>query len=162
MRKTLKFALILSGLMFSGLPLAAQACPNPDMASFTQLTESGVSLRRGKSVRMTAGGMRPLGDCPQASVARGSDSHFTDAPTFELNLVGMMGLALQMSADTGCARDMLVQTADGSWYYRGPGLNGFMPPMMLSNPGTGALKVWIGTQDDRSCRVRMEFLTLLR
>ncbi|MBS1303610.1 hypothetical protein [Loktanella sp. SALINAS62] len=155
------FAAMMCGAAVA-LPLSAAACPNPEHSSVVRFTESGVNLRRGKIVRLNAGGTSTLAECPQAGVVRDNDAYFTDAPSLELELVGMMGLGLQITPDQGCANSILVLTPDGQWYNRGPGLNGYLPALMLSRPGTGELKVWVGTKSPERCRLRMEVLTIRR
>ena len=154
------FALILG--LTSGLPDSAVACPNPDAPATTLLRETGVALRRGRAVRVLAAGGTPLEDCPQAERARGSSAGFPVAPTLRLDLAGMIGLGLELRPDMGCARELLVMTRDGTWYHRGPGLTGGLPPMVISQVGSGQLYVWIGTEPGDSCRTRLDVLTITR
>ena len=154
---------VVLGLMAGlGLPAAAVACPNPDAPATTVLRETGVGLRRGRMVRVLVSGIAPLSDCPQAERARDSSASFPISPTLRLDLSGMIGLGVELRPEMACAREMVVMTRDGTWYHRGPGLTGGLPPMVISQVGSGSLLVWIGTGANESCRMRLDVLTITR
>ena len=138
---------------------AVLACPNPDLGAFTQLRSNGASLRMGQSRRATGGGAVTLDACPGVALRDVPPMMFSDAPSMTADLSGMLGLAMEIKADGPCAAGLLVRTTKGEWYYddggRGPGL----PWMMLRQPGTGQLQIWIGTPDGEVCRTRINLMT---
>ena len=160
MLSRLQFILLLLLLGMSLAPMSARACPNPDAAAGSLLRETGVGLRWGTSVRVLAAGDQPLTDCPQVGVARQTSATFTTAPTLQLELAGMIGLGIELRAVRGCAREFLIQTADGTWYHRGPGMTGMVPPVVISKVGNGPLRLWVGTAPEDRCRMRIEVSTV--
>jgi hypothetical protein len=84
---------------------------------------------------------------------------FNDAPSFTADLSGMIGLAMEIRADSDCATGMLVRTADGHWYYDDSGQGTGQPQLILRRPGRGEIMVWVGTPDGEQCRARLNLST---
>lgn len=158
MRFRLLHLVCLSVLL--ALPVAgAAACPNPDLNATVQLRTNGASLRMGQMRRATAGGPHQLDGCPALGLGEVPEMFFSDAPSMSADLGGMMGLAMEISAEGACATGLLIRTADGNWYYddsgRGPGL----PRIMLRSPGRGMMRFWVGTPDGAACRATIRLAT---
>ncbi|RYH03392.1 hypothetical protein EU805_06620 [Salipiger sp. IMCC34102] len=157
-RKYLKAVCVL--VVLGAVPTLAGACPNPDAAANSMLSETGVGLRWGSSVRVLAGGEATLESCPQVEIAHETSAHFSTQPALELSLAGMIGLGIELKPVRGCAREFLILSSDGNWYHRGPGLNGMVPPVVLSAVRDGPVRLWIGTAPGDQCRMRIQVSTV--
>ncbi len=139
----------------------AMACPNPDLNAATTVQTNGATLRLGLNRRTTAGGTATLAACPHVTADVPGDvaMMFNAVPALSADVGGMMGMAMEISADANCATALLVRTASGDWYYddRGRGIG--MPRIMMRSPGAGQLQVWIGTTDGSVCRARVNMMT---
>jgi hypothetical protein len=137
----------------------AVACPNPDMAATRQISSNGASLRLGQNRRIFAGGKAELIGCDYLGLPQVPPMMFNDAPSFTADLSGMIGLAMEIRADSDCATGMLVRTADGHWYYDDSGQGTGQPQLILRRPGRGEIMVWVGTPDGEQCRARLNLST---
>ena len=158
MRSRRLFAmLVLAATSSTALP--AVACPNPDMNAMAQLRSNGASLRMGQSRRATGGGNAMLDGCDGVTLEAVPPMMFSDAPSMTADLSGMLGLAMEIRADGNCATGLLIRTAAGDWFYDDSGRGAGLPRLMLRNPGTGRMQIWIGTPDGAVCRTRVNLMT---
>lgn len=152
--------MICVGAAFLALPvLAAEACPNPDIAANRLLRSNGVSLRMGQTRRVQAGGTETLEGCADLGLGAVPAAMFNDAPSMTAELIGMMGLAIEISSVSTCATALLVRTQDGAWYFDDKGQGAGLPRLVLRRPGTGTLSIWVGTPEGKSCRSQVSLVT---
>ena len=148
---------VLAAMWSTGSPVAA--CPNPDMNATAQMRSNGASLRMGQSRRATGGGNASLEGCGGVTLDSVPPMMFSDAPSMTADLSGMLGLAMEITADGNCAAGLLIRTAAGDWFYDDSGRGAGLPRVMLRRPGTGRMQIWIGTPDGAVCRTRVNLMT---
>ena len=151
--------LLCCHLALSLLGHGASACPNPDLNAAVQVRSNGAALRMGLSRRVWAGGTASLADCGQVGMTESGAMTFPDAPSFSANLGGMLGLAIEIDADSRCPVGLLVQTADGTFYFDADGGGPGQPRMILRHPGRGTMLIWVGTADPQPCRTTLRLTT---
>ncbi|WP_386681356.1 hypothetical protein [Loktanella sp. R86503] len=147
---------VLAATQFAG---SAIACPNPDMAAARQISSNGAALRLGQSRRVFAGGKAGLDGCAHIALPHIPTAQFNDAPGFSADLSGMIGLAMEIRAESDCATALLVRTDGGHWYFDDHGRGAGQPRLILRRPGSGEITVWLGTPDGRQCRARLNLQT---
>ncbi len=86
---------------------------------------------------------------------------FTPAPQFSFNLSQMQGYRLEMQVTASCDTVMLVNSADGTWYFDDDS-NGNLNPLVNivgESSLNGRVDVWLGTYNGVSCPASLELET---
>lgn len=151
-------ALILSLLACAGAG-AAMACPNPAIGAFNRMDANGATLRLGDSRRVDAGGTTDLAACDMGFGAA-APGLFNTVPSLTADLAGMRGLAIEIAVVSRCATSLLVRTADNRWFHDSDGQGPGRPRLLLTQPPSGVLSVWVGTPDGQTCTARITLQTM--
>ena len=155
----LRSCILFAGLWFVVAADAVMACPDPNLNAAAQMRSNGAALRLGQSRRAVAGGTVPLAGCPGVPLEEVPSAMFLSPPSLSANLGGMLGLAIEISVDAPCATALLVRTAAGEWYHDDRGQGPGKPRIILRHPGSGTLRLWLGTSDGAPCTARVQLVT---
>ena len=134
---------------------AAMACPDYNQYGATY-SYSGDDLWTPTSFGVTAGGGNSMTSCGHS----GGEGYFTSAPDFTFDLSRMAGYRLAIRVVSACDAALLVNTANASWYYDDDSNGNLDPAIILNNPGSGYLDVWVGTFDGAYCNATLTLETL--
>lgn len=148
--------------LFSGIALmltagAADACP--DAAAWGQrFNVSGPDLYTPRTVDVVAGGQHNLASCNlNAANWSGSMSGYViGSPDFSITVDKLAGYDLEFRVDSACDSVLLVNTANGTWFYDDD--NNGNSDAKVRLPATqidGVYDVWIGTFDGGQCNARL-------
>lgn len=126
---------------------AALACPNYQLsAGSLSYDASQISAPQGFAV--AAGGEFTLDQCGLGSLGYGQ---FRAAPDLTLNLTSMAGRELDVYATSSCDPAILVNDANGQWYFNDD-RNGLQPGLTLpAGAADGRVDVWLGTFAGNGC-----------
>ncbi|SEM44651.1 non-specific serine/threonine protein kinase [Loktanella fryxellensis] len=152
-------AVLFLGVTLCAWSGAAVACPNPAIGAFSRLDANGATLRLGDSRRVDAGGDTDLAGCAMGLDAP-VDGRFNTVPSLTADLAGMTGLAIEIAVVSRCATALLVRTADNRWFHDSDGQGPGRPRLLLTQPSSGTLSVWVGTPDGQTCTARVTLQTM--
>ncbi len=146
------FKTLISAAFLVGTATLAQACPDYGQSGAT-FSYSGGDLYSARSFSVTAGGGNNLNNC-----GFNGAGYVTTAPDFTFNLSGMGAYSLVISVNSNCDAMLLVNDANGSWYYDDDS-NGNSDPRLQLNGMDGWLDVWVGTYNGSSCAANLSLET---
>jgi hypothetical protein len=151
----LKGLLIMRTLLAPAIGLAclggaAAACPDPALSS------GGLPVAAGDPVQSfsaMAGGEQTLEACGLGMIGWGQ---FRSAPDFSFDVSGMAGREAVFSVDSACDPALLINGADGQWYFNDDA-DGLNPALTLGDTALeGRVDVWVGTYAGGGCQVQMQ------
>ena len=134
--------------------VTADACPT-FAKSGTYLSFTGDQLYSPQSYSTMATGGAMLSNCGISGAGSVSAS-----PQYTLNLSGMQGYDLEIQVNSSCDATLLVNSANGIWYFDDDS-NGNLDPMLRisgSDALNGQVDVWVGTLGS-NCSATIEFET---
>lgn len=144
---------LIAGAFLVALPLSAMAdCPVVSMSG-QQLSLTSESVYAPQTMAVVAGGGLDLSQCG-AVPGNGyivPESDFTVA----YDALGM-GRALELRVDGACDTVLLVNAADGQWYFSDDDA-GMNPRIRIENAGSGQYDVWVGTFGSETCDATITF-----
>ncbi|MEO1639764.1 MAG: hypothetical protein AAFU41_11020 [Pseudomonadota bacterium] len=146
-----------------GLTIAAQACPDFNLAPQAAYQATGKQLYSPRGFDVIAGGNNYVWDC--RNVQPGTDTgagYFPSAPDFSFSLSGMGAYQLVVSVVSECDAALLINTASANWYYDDDDNGNLDPRIVLTRPADGRIDVWIGTYDGEYCNAQLQLETFDR
>lgn len=144
---------MIAALVVALTTCAAQACPDYQLSG-SELYYSGAELYQPKSFGVIAGGSQNLSKCrfPGLGTPTG---YVAPAPDFELYYTKTQGYELEISILSECDSVLLINTANGNWYYDDDDAGAGDALIHLSNPSEGWYDIWIGTYGAANCDAQM-------
>lgn len=137
---------LASAFLLAALPVAAQTCPNYGSPG-APLNYTAESAYIPQTTGVVAGGNIDLGAC--GSVPGMGWIIETPDFTMQYNDLGM-GRALEIRVDAACDAVLLVNAADGSWYFNDDS-NGLNPGLRFERAPSGQYDIWVGTLAQGTC-----------
>jgi len=144
--------------MFAALALAltmgvAEACPDYQLSG-RELYYSAAELYQAKAFGVIAGGTQNLEKCrfPGLGTPTG---YVAPAPDFELFYSKTQGYALEIRILSECDSVLLINTANGNWYYDDDDAGAGDARIHLNHPSEGWYDIWIGTYGAANCDAQM-------
>ena len=147
------------------LPAQASACPSYDQTGVQQATFSGNDLYQPRYFKVTAGGPINLQqDCGSIHRNLKTDTgtgYFTSQPDFTINTPGMDGYELHVAVTSDCDASLLINTPAANWYFDDDdNTDSYLDPkIILKNPSSGRLDIWVGTYDGDYCDAELRLET---
>ncbi|MBC6438470.1 MAG: hypothetical protein GDA52_10140 [Rhodobacteraceae bacterium] len=138
-----------------GLPTIASACP--DYSAYgAEYSYTGDQLYQPRSFSVIAGGSNNLRNCPVRE-----DGYVTTPPDFTFSLRDMGNYRLEIEVESDCDAILLVNSADGSWFYDDDSRGNLDPVINLRGSWhlDGYVDVWVGTFDGEYCDATLEIET---
>ena len=127
---------------------SAMACPDyTEYGETHELTEQ--ELYAGMEFSVRAGGRHALSECKFRGVD--DEGYVTAEPDFTFELSEMDGYHLELVIESDCDSILLINTADRQWLYDDDSAGDYDAMIVLQNPSSGYLDVWIGTYDGEYC-----------
>ena len=138
----------LTALTLAVVPMAgaAQTCPDVSLTG-QAIDQSAGGLAGGMAFPVVAGGPIDIGLCSDVP----GTGFLAESPDFELNLSGMTGQDLQLSATAGCDSTLLVNDALGNWSFADDADGSSNPRLVLPAASDGTYDIWIGTFSADTC-----------
>ncbi len=139
----------LATVLATGLPLAAQACPDYGQnGAALSYTSDEAYTPRAHSV--TAGGSVDLANCPQPGYG-----HVATAPDFTMQFSGNgMARALEFRVEGSCDTVLLINDAEANWYFSDDDVT-IDPRIRINAAAEGIYDIWIGTFDPSLCSAQL-------
>lgn len=126
-------------------PDDAPTCPTVDLIG-EELDLSGDALRTAKTLNLAAGGTIPLSGC---SALEGL-GYVRAQPDFSLNYTRTTPMDLRIRATSTCDTALLANDFYQEWHYSDD-VNGQDPELVLANPETGRIDIWVATLPQEPC-----------
>lgn len=142
------------------LPSFAAACPAWELDGYS-VTYTGSDLYAEKTVQIVAGG-ESIDRCKMVmSDGTQPSGYFADTPDVELRFSGPGDYYIRFSVDGDCDTKLLINTADGDWFYDDDSGDGLDPIIRVTNPPEGTYDIWVGTYESELCNsvLQMETFT---
>jgi len=134
---------------------SAQQCPDWQLGGVPIATNADEAWTP-QQYTMYAGGMLNLLECSTVDGV----GHFTAAPSFSLSYDDLaMGRDLQFRVDGSCDTTMLVNSANGEWFFDDD-TDMMNPAVTLAGAVSGRYDIWVGTYGDASCAATLIAETL--
>jgi len=145
--------IILAMVVLALSSLAAAACPEVSQGG-TEIRYTAAEIYQAKSFDVVAGGSQNLSKCnfPGLGTRTG---YVATAPDFELYYSRTGGYALEIRIISECDSVLLINTANGNWYYDDDDAGAGDAKIRLGSPSEGWYDIWIGTYNASSCDARM-------
>lgn len=136
---------------------AAWACPSWQSGyGYATFNFSTTQLARPHSTNIVAGGDVDLSRC--SGGWRGYTISSPDVTVYYNR--NTSGRALEFrTRGSGCDTVLVVNDANGNWYYNDDGGSGLNARIRLSNAPGGEYDVWVGTYGPSTCRTELVFET---
>ena len=144
---TLLKSVLASAALFA-LPTlaAAQACPSYAVSG-APLNYTAESAYIPQSVGVVAGGTLNLSACGSIPGV----GYIVENPDFTMQYTDLgMGRQLEFRVTAACDAVLLINAADGQWYFNDDA-NGSNPALRLSVAPSGQYDIWVGTFDTMPC-----------
>jgi hypothetical protein len=137
-------------------PTPVNSCPSLDSTG-TEYTLTGSDLYSRDNFSVVAGGEANLDNCPNLS----GTGFVAVAPDFTFYLSGMSPYRLVANVVSSCDSTLLINTAEGSWFFDDDSNGNFDPLLELSSAGLldGRVDVWVGTFDGQYCNATLSLET---
>lgn len=137
--------LTAAALSFSAT-VAAAGCPDygQNGASYAFSSSDLYSERR---LNVAAGGEIDLSTCGSAPGV----GHVAEAPDFTIQYQRSGSYNLRLRSQGSCDTVLLVNDADGNWYWDDESGDGPDTQIFLGDPSSGYIDVWVGTYNDEYC-----------
>lgn len=143
-------AALSAALVIAGTLAAAAQCPDVQQNGLA-LAYSNNDLRRAKAHPLLAGGNISLSAC--ASVP--GIGYVTERPDFTMMFHSNPGLrALEFRVVSECDSVLLVNGANGSWYFDDDGNGNLDARIRINRAAEGLYDVWVGSLSD-ACRAQL-------
>lgn len=143
---TLLKPLFASAFVLAALPAAAQSCPSYASPG-APLSYTAESAYIPQSVGVIAGGNIDLGACGSVP----GMGWVVESPDFTMQYNDLgMGRALEIRVNAACDAVLLVNAADGNWYFNDDS-DGLNPGMRFEGAPSGQYDIWVGTLTPESC-----------
>jgi len=129
---------------------SAQACPDYSVSGYG-LSYTAETAYLPQSTSVVAGGDIDLSACGSVP----GMGYIVQNPDFTMQYNDLgMGRALEIRVDAACDTVLLVNGADGQWYFNDDtaGLN---PAIRLSGAPSGQYDIWVGTLGADTCEAVM-------
>lgn len=139
---------VLASAIALSLPAiaAAQSCPSYAVSG-APLNYTAESAYIPQSVGVVAGGNIDLGACPTIP----GNGYIVENPDFTMQYNDLgMGRQLEFRVQAGCDAVLLINAADGQWYFDDD-TNGSDPAIRLSVAPSGQYDIWVGTFTPGTC-----------
>ena len=146
-----------------GIEQPANACPDPSgMGQLVTLT--GDQLYSPQSFQTQANAGTNLRDCSQISYDGFGSGYFTQSAQYSFDLSGMGRYRLVADVDSACDAALLINAANGRWYFDDDSNGNLDPRIELSSDAdlNGRLDVWVGTWNNSACAATLNMETWLR
>jgi len=141
--------LFLSAALLLSAAAAAQACPDYRLGGDVDYGFTGDVLTREREYAVQIGGAYSLADCGYTTYS----GYVPAEPTLSLRLARMDHYPLEIRVEAPCDSVLLVNAADGTWYYNDDGPYGYNPQLNLRGSATlnGRVDIWVGSYDGQTC-----------
>jgi len=142
----------MAGLVAVTLPAiaSAQACPSY-ANSGSPLNYTAESVLGPQASSVIAGGNLDLGACGSVP----GMGYVVQNPDFTMQYNDLgMGRALEIRAEGDCDTVLLVNAANGQWYFNDD-TNGLNPAIRMSGAPSGQYDIWVGTLGPATCNARL-------
>jgi hypothetical protein len=146
-RFTVKPIFLSAALMMSAAA-AAQACPDYRLGGDVDYSYTGDILLREREYSVQIGTDYSLVGCGHQY-----PGYVSAAPTTSFRLARMDHYPLEIRVEAPCDSVLLVNAANGDWYYNDDGPYGHNPQINLRGSATlnGRVDIWVGSYDGQSC-----------
>ncbi len=136
-------------------PQPAGGCPTFNMSG-QQLTLTGQQLYSPQAYSVQAGGGTPVSNCNI-----GAGGYANAAPHYTFFLSGMEEYRLAIDVDSQCDSTLIVNAANGQWFYDDDSNGNLDPRMDLrgANLLNGRVDVWVGTFGGGACPATLNMET---
>jgi len=125
---------------------AAQACPSYDVSG-APLSYTAETAYIPQSTAVVAGGTLNLAACGSIPGV----GYIVQNPDFTMQYNDLgMGRALELRVVASCDAVLLVNSADGQWYFNDDA-SGSNPGLRLNGAISGQYDIWVGTFDTMPC-----------
>ena len=131
---------------------AASACPDWRYDANQQIYGSAQEFYVPHSYRVTAGGESFVDNCPVAwETPEPATGYVARRPDFEIYYDGHSAYDLELRVVGNCDTTLLINTANGNWFFDDDDAGYADPRIFLTNPSEGWYDVWVGTYNDELC-----------
>ena len=127
---------------------AAQACPDYRLGGDVDYGFTGDVLTREREYSIQATGGQALTACGFQH-----SGYVPSAPTMSFRLLRMDHYPLEIRVEADCDTVLLVNAANGEWYYNDDGPYGYNPQINLRGSAVlnGRVDIWVGTYGGDTC-----------
>lgn len=140
--------ILMTAVLCLTAPSAAMACPDYRAGGDVDYSFTGDILTREREYAVTVGGGYSLADCgiPYAG-------YVTTPPTMSFRLARMDHYPLEIRVEAPCDAILLVNAADGNWYYNDDTQYGHNPQINLRGSAVlnGRTDIWVGSYGGQTC-----------
>lgn len=131
---------------------AAHACPDWS-GQGAQLSFGASDLVLGQTVPIVAGGNVDLSQC---NIPGGANGFVITNPDFDLSFTDNPdGMAMIASVQGECDTVLLINDANGTWYFNDDANESLQPMIIIGNAPAGAYDIWVGTYGPQTCNATL-------
>lgn len=147
--------LLTAALFLLGLTGMAAACPNVGIPAAQNYYTTGQDLWSPNSYGVTAGGSNQLRNC-----GFNNSGWVISAPDFEFRIDGLESYnRLNIRVNAGCDTVLLVNDAQGRWFFNDDGAGNLNPSMDIMGARSGVYDIWVGTYGTGYCNATLTLET---
>ena len=138
-------------VLFTSATAAAANCPDygQNGGSYSFSSQDVYTAKRFAAV---AGGGVNLGNCGEAPGV----GHVSEAPDFTLDYSRTGNYNIRLRSQGTCDTVLLVNDANGNWYWDDESGDGPDTQIVLQNPASGYIDVWIGSYNGDVCDASLD------